>query len=293
MNTRRLALGAAVWLVVAGTSAAGQAPQQQAPAPGTPAPVQVGVPQGGDQQREQQRQRQLAAERAKLAGLPVPRSEDGHVLIGSTGTAKGVWLPGAGNLGITNPPYQPWAAAVAADRRKMQLEPHTRCKPSGGPRQFLTPYGVEVVEIPEIKRAFIFDIGGPHTYRTIYMDGRKHPDALQPDFYGHSIGTWEGDTLVVDTVGFNEDFWLDRGNLPHTSALHLIERFTRTAFDTLKYELIIDDPGAYTQRFGGTTNLRWEQGTELFEYVCQQENYAPLLMVGQGTSVDRSSAFIP
>ena len=125
----------------------------------------------------------------------------------------------------------------------MQLEPHTRCKPSGGPRQWLTPYGAEFLELPDQQVAYIFDIGGPHTYRTIHMDGRKHPAKLTPSFYGHSIGWWEGDTLVVDTVGFNEDFWIDRGQVPHTTQLHLIEKYTRTALDTMRYELTVDDPG--------------------------------------------------
>jgi hypothetical protein len=186
-----------------------------------------------------------------------------------------------------------WTRAVSDDRRRMQLEPHTRCKPSGGPRQWLTPYGAEFLELPEAKVAYIFDIGGPHTYRTIYLDGRKHPETLTPSYYGHSIGSWDGDTLVVDTVGFNEGFWIDRGQLPHTSQLHLIEKYTRTALDNMKYELTIDDPGAYTSTFTGVSNLRWENGTELFEYVCQQENYAPTLMVGEGTKVDRTSPIVP
>ena len=201
---------------------------------------------------------------------------------------------GRGAAGPCTPiPYMAWTRGVSDDRRRMQLEPHTRCKPSGGPRQWLTPYGAEFLELPEAKVAYIFDIGGPHTYRTIYMDGRKHPETLTPSFYGHSIGTWEGDTLVVDTVGFNEGFWIDRGQLPHTSQLHLIEKYTRSALDTMKYELTIDDPGAYTSTFTGVSNLRWENGTELFEYVCQQENYAPTLMVGEGTKVDRTSPIVP
>jgi hypothetical protein len=97
----------------------------------------------------------------------------------------------------------------------------------------------------------------------------------------------------VDTVGFNEGFWIDRGQLPHTDKLHLIEKYTRTALDTMKYELTIDDPGAYTAIFTGTSNLRWENGTELFEYVCQQANQAYTLMVGDATSIDRSSLIIP
>ena len=136
---------------------------------------------------------------------------------------------GRGGVGPCTPiPYMEWTRAVSDDRRRNELEPHTRCKPSGGPRQWLTPYGAELVELREQKVAYIFDIGGPHTFRTIYMDGRKHPEQLTPTYYGHSIGWWEGDTFVVDTVGFNERFWIDRGQLPHTDKLHLIEKYTRT-----------------------------------------------------------------
>jgi hypothetical protein len=204
---------------------------------------------------------------------------------------------GAGRGGAAGPctpiPYMAWTRGVSDDRRRNELEPHTRCKPSGGPRQWLTPYGAEFLELPEVKEAYIFDIGGPHTYRTIYLDGRKHPEKPTPSYYGHSIGWWEGDTLVVDTVGFNESFWIDRGQIPHTDKLHLIEKYTRTALDTMKYELTVDDPGAYTGVFTGTSNLRWENGTELFEYVCQQANQAHTLMVGDGTSVDRTTPIVP
>jgi hypothetical protein len=86
---------------------------------------------------------------------------------------------------------------------------------------------------------------------------------------------------------------MDRGLLPHTTRLHTIERFTRVNSATLRYELTVDDPGAYTKPFSGATDLRWENGTELFEYVCQEANYAHDLMVGQGTSVDRTSPIVP
>jgi hypothetical protein len=201
---------------------------------------------------------------------------------------------GAGAAAPCTPvPYMPRPLAVSNDRRRNELEPHTRCKPSGGPRQWLTPYGAEFLELPEQRVAYIFDIGGPHTFRTVYMDGRAHPKDLTPSFYGHSIGWWDGDTLVVDTVGFNEGFWLDRGQLPHTTQLHLLEKYTRTSVGSMQYELTIDDPGAYTEPFTGTSNLRWESGTELFEYICQQANQASTLMVGAGTSVDRSSPIVP
>jgi len=242
----------------------------------------------------------VGAGRGRNAGppQPAPRNADGRALLGgATVKDKGVWLPVFGILDPIKPakdvPFQPWAKAVYDDRQKNELEPHTRCKPSGVARQFLTPYGVEFVEMPELDRLFIFDIGGPHTYRTVYMDGRTHPANLTPTYYGHSVGWWEGDTLNVDTTGYNEGFWLDRRGLPHTEAMHTLERFTRTDAATIKYEVTVNDPGAYTAPWTTTFNLRRETGTELFEYVCQQANYASELMVGEKKSVDRTSTIIP
>src|SRR5207247_3134598 len=135
--------------------------RQGAPAGGG---VQVGVPQG----RGGAPGRGRGGPPAPPA-KPAPRSADGKILLGgATPGEKGVWLPGGGGnttLSADQVPFQPWARAVLADRQKNQLEPHTRCKPSGVSRQFLTPYGVEFVDLPEIQRVYIFDIGGPHTYR--------------------------------------------------------------------------------------------------------------------------------
>jgi hypothetical protein len=230
---------------------------------------------------------------------PAPKSASGRVILGALpGGKNGVWTP---RFGVTAPiakletvPFQPWSKALYDERQKHELEPHARCKASGAARQFLTPYGVEFVELAELNRMLIMDIGGPHTFRTIYMDGRSHPDNLSPTNYGHSIGWWEGDTLVVDTVGYNEDFWLDRRGLPHTEKLHTIERFTRTNKDTIDYKIVIDDPATYTAKYEGGFNLGYDEETELFEYVCQQANYAHELMVGGETrTVDRSSPIIP
>jgi hypothetical protein len=230
---------------------------------------------------------------------PAPRNDNDRVILdGESSSSVGVWTP---MFGISDPvapietvPFQPWAAALYDARQAHELEPHARCKASGVARQFLTPYGVEIVEIPELERLFIFDIGGPHTFRTVYMDGRSHPTDLQPTNYGHTIGWWEGDTLVMDTVGYNEDFWFGRRGLPHTEALHTIERLTRTDERLTEYVLEIHDPNVYTAPFVGGFNLRWNEGTELFEYVCQQANYAHELMVGQESeSVDRSSSIVP
>jgi hypothetical protein len=203
-------------------------------------------------------------------------------------------LPGAPERPkVSEVPFQPWAKDLYTFRQRNPFEPHTRCKPSGGVRQFVTPYGAEFVDMPELKRVFIMDIGGPHSYRIVFMDGRPHPKDLEPSYFGHSIGHWEGDTLVVDTVGFNEQFWIDREGSPHTEKLHFIEKFTRTDFNTMKYEVTIDDPGAYTRPWSSGFLLRWTPNLELFEYVCQDNNHAGELMIGNETSVNRNSEIVP
>jgi hypothetical protein len=188
----------------------------------------------------------------------------------------------SGKITVGRLPFQPWASALYSERSRSFNEPHTRCKASGGPRQFLTPYGVEILDLPDQQRILVVDIGGPHSMRVIYTDGRPHPANLPPTGFGHSIGRWDGDSLVVDSVGFNEGFWMDRQGLPHTEKLHLTERFTRTDFNTLQYQLTVDDPGAYTAPWTTGLLLRWNSNQDLFEYVCQDNNLAPNLMIGDG-----------
>jgi len=230
---------------------------------------------------------------AATAAAPAPRGPNGRPLLGPRPGEKGVWQ-GDGRLAINpnsyeprssvnalihidNVPLQSWARAVVNERHAefLKYEPHARCKASGGPREFVTPYGVEFVEFPELQRIYIFDIGGPHTFRTIHMDGRKHPSELIPSAYGDSIGRWDGDSLVIDTVGFTEKFWMNRDGLPHTDQMHLTERFTRVDLNTLKYEVTIDDLGAYTAPWTSGFNMRWTDGQELFEYICQDNNHFP------------------
>jgi hypothetical protein len=230
---------------------------------------------------------------------PAPRWPDGRVNLGAPLGETGVWERRNEHL-VINPrsyqadatknarihidqvPLQPWARQLTNYRHAISLasEPYTRCKPAGGPRQFMSPYGLEIVEFPELERVYIFNISNAMSYRTIYMDGRQHPKNLVPTYLGHSIGRWDGDTLVIDSVGFSEDGWMNRDGLPHTSQLHLIERLTRTNFETLNYEVTIDDPGAYTAPWTSGYTLGWSKGLALFEYVCQENNISPESMGG-------------
>lgn len=211
---------------------------------------------------------------------PAPHWPDGHVNLGSAPDKKGYWetRPGAGGFRPTGPvPFQPWAKAVFDYRQKTQStdSPLVNCKAAPGP-SFLNSPGFEFVEVPELKSLFILDIAGPHSWRVVYMDGRPHPKAedLRPTFLGHSTGHWEGDTLVIDSVGFNEKMWA-MGAYPNTSQLHLTERISRPNLKTLNYEATVDDPGAYTKPWTGRfsinekTILSWIAGGEMFEYICE------------------------
>ena len=234
---------------------------------------------------------------------PAPRWPDGRINLGAPKGENGLWerrnehlvinpksyqadATRSARIHIDQVPLQAWARELTNYRHSLSLasEPYTRCKPAGGPRQFMSPYGLEIVDMPELQRIYVFNVSNAQSYRTIYMDGRSHPRDLAPSFLGHSIGRWEGDTLVVDSVGFNEGSWMNRDGLPHTTQLHLTERLTRVNFDTLNYEVTIDDPGAYTAPWTSGYTLGWSKGLELFEYVCQENNLSPESMAQGITS---------
>ncbi|MES2603761.1 MAG: hypothetical protein V4603_02425 [Pseudomonadota bacterium] len=145
---------------------------------------------------------------------------------------------------------------------------------------FHTPYGLEIIDLGE--EVLIANIGSPHSWRQIYMDGRPHPQNYAPGWYGHSVGRWEGDTLVVDTVGFlgDEKFWISRDGFPHTTQLHTIEKFSRPTYGRLRYEITVDDPGAYTAPWTGGWFLYFTPGNEPFDYLCQENNLDPQRLAG-------------
>jgi hypothetical protein len=234
---------------------------------------------------------------------PAPRWPDGTINLGAPPGRTGKWegneplvtdpdnyenrlgrAERRGRVHIDEVPMQPWARALVKERNDRFLadEPYTRCKPSPMARAMGTAYGIELLNVPGTGRVYMFQTGGAHSYRTIYTDGRAHPAQLDKSYFGHSIGRFDGDTLVIDTVGFNEGAWMDRYGMPHTDRLHTIERITRMDFNTLDYSVTIDDPGAYTAVWTSGFTKTWEDGTDLFEYVCQENNFGPQLMVGVG-----------
>lgn len=110
-------------------------------------------------------------------------------------------------------------------------------------------------------------------FHVVYMDGRDHPKDLDPTWFGHSIGRWDGDTLVIDTVGFNGKTRLDTIGHPHSDKMHVIQRFTYTDPDHIAYEITVDDPVYYTKPWKNTrTFWRLLPGEELIEYSCEENN---------------------
>jgi hypothetical protein len=234
-----------------------------------------------------------------LAPRPTPRWPDGRPALGAvSGSMGGYWsFPSATALveeGVQVPmspdgllanlrdaarvaPMQPWALGLYRHRQTRQLQDdpmYLNCKPPGGPRQYQSNLGVQLVEDKEQERIFVLIGSGNRNYRIIYLDGRDATgqvggDDDNPLYYGRSVGRWDGDTLVVDTRGFNEDFWFTNGGLPHTNRLQLIERFSRPDLDTLRYEVTIEDTGAYTRPWTASWTLQWVGGQELPTHFCQ------------------------
>jgi hypothetical protein len=236
------------------------------------------------QQRGQRGAPPAAEAAAAVATEPAPRWPDGRVNLGSTREQKGYWevRPGLGGAPrAADVPFQPWARALYQYRtgRTDLYPPLVLCKPSAGPGFFNAP-GFEIVDMPDLKKVYILNIAGAHSWREIHMDGRPHPtgDDLRRTFFGHSVGRWEGDTLVIETVGFNEKFWLT-GAYPTTEKLKLTERISRPNLRTLNYEYVVDDPGAYTGTWGGRWTITeksassWIAGGEMFEYICQDSRF--------------------
>ncbi|MBI2150522.1 MAG: hypothetical protein HYU27_07945 [Acidobacteria bacterium] len=256
----------------------------------------------GAQTGSRDAQAALRTARNAASAQPTPRLPDGTVNLGRVGGEKGVWgLPGILNfaqMAVGGPengdprlagvatggaakepwiPFMAWSAAVYNyhSMNESKYDPEGYCLPPGGPRLMGTPYPAEIFQFPEQKRIFIVFEGGAHIWREIYMDGRPHPapsDLKGLTWLGHSVGRWEGDTLVIDTAGFNEGTWIDRAGHPHTDQLHIIERITRPNKGLLHFEATIDDPGAYTKPWTTRWDIPWRAGQELQEYICQENN---------------------
>jgi hypothetical protein len=211
---------------------------------------------------------------------PTPKTADGKV------DFTGLWSPDRTFIydisstlkkGETLP-LQPWAEKLTKEHMSKD-DPEANCLPTGVPR--MAPYPWKIVQTPQYIY-FLFE-GNIHSYRQIFMDGRKHTKDPNPTWYGESIGHFEGDTLVIDTIGFNDKFWFDFAGHPHTEQLHTIERFRRPDLGHLEFEVVIDDKGTFTRPFTMYGHSTLEVGTELMEYICQENNVDVRHITGKDT----------
>lgn len=162
----------------------------------------------------------------------------------------------------------PWAAAYY--KRQMEdvgkNDPHTiGCLPMG-PRRLTGGGLTRIIHTPSLMVMLSEDL----TYRQVFLDGRLLPKDPQPAFVGYSVGHGDGDTLVVESAGFNERTWLDMGGHPHSEALHTTERFRRTAFGRMDLTVTLEDPKAYAAPWTVRVNVSLAPGTEFIEYVCAE-----------------------
>jgi len=200
--------------------------------------------------------------RNKYAGQsgPVPRTVDGKPEL------SGVWNSND-DPNPEEPSMLPWAAALSKKwvEDKLRDTPSGFCLP-GGPL-ITGPLLYRIVQTPTLFLTLWEDVA---PVRQAFLDGRGHPKDINPTWMGHSIGHWEGDTLVIDTVGMNDKSWLNI--YPHTEQLHLIEHYRRTDFAHLQMDIIIEDPGAFTKPW--TIHSVWNlaPGEEIGEYVCSENN---------------------
>lgn len=205
---------------------------------------------------------------------------------------SGVWMqypdgptPGVPGMNAIDerfrPPFTPWGQARFDAARPMQgptavpgqeNAPTLHCDPDGPPRVLNLPNPFEIIQIPGRVLMF-FELG--HVWRTIWTDGRALPKDPDPTWLGYSVGKWEGDTFVVDTIGFNDKLWVDVFGSPRSDQMHLTERYRRLNHDTLEMQITMDDPKAYTKIWVNPPKLhKLEPTWEIAEWFCviEEEN---------------------
>jgi hypothetical protein len=192
---------------------------------------------------------------------------------------SGVWYAQR-PIDAGTPEPLPWAAALLRERAENNGKdaPGARCMPRG-----ITNAGAlfpwRIVQTPALL-VMIFEDDIP-SHRQVFLDGRAHPKNIDPKWMGHSIGHWEGDTLVVDTVGFDDRSWLTAQGHPHTEKMHVIERFRRPDLGHLEIEFTIDDPDTYSKPWIIKRAADLDTKDDVGEYVCTENNKDPEHMVGK------------
>jgi hypothetical protein len=207
---------------------------------------------------------------------PAPKTSDG------TPDFSGIWKTPTGrylaNLAAdgVEVSMQPWAEKVYRERQANfgRDRPSAACLPHS-----VTDFDAHITprKIVQTKDLLVMLFEGYHTFRQIPTDGRAFPREVEPAWFGYSVGKWERDTLVVETVGVNEKTWLDDAGHPHSDALRIHERFRRTDFGHMTVQITIDDPKAYLKPW--TVSFGWElmPDTDLLDWVCENNRYFEII----------------
>ena len=178
------------------------------------------------------------------------------------------------------PPYQPWAAEAKRSRMEQngKDDPVSRCLPGGVVKLHTTPQLRKIIQVPGL----LVSLNEMEaTYRQIFTDGRPLPTIEMPSFKGYSTGKWEGDTLVVETIGFNDNMWLDRSGSPITDAAKITERYRRINYGTMEIEVTIDDAKAYTRPWTLKLTHKIVLDTDLMDYICVENEKDAGRLVGK------------
>ena len=202
---------------------------------------------------------------------PAPRLADGHVDL------SGIWEH-TGNSHVQNIAadikpgeiaYQPWAKTLVdarADGSQARDDPPANCMPQGVPRINAAPSPWKIIQTPGLV-AILYETF--NFWRQVFLDGRELGEDFTPSWFGYSTGKWEGDTLVVDTKGFNGKAWIDQAGRPTTEALHVTERFQRKDLGHMEVQITIDDPKAYTKPWTVTEKFNLVTYGDLLEVICE------------------------
>jgi hypothetical protein len=196
----------------------------------------------------------------------VPRALDGRIDL------SGVWIISGSTDLPSDPAYLAAAKKLYDERRASggKGDPEKQCLPNGVVRIEPLPY--KIVQTPTL--IVLLSEGNTHSYRRFFLDGRVHNLDLEPNTWnGNSIAHWEGDTLFVDTIGFNDKSWLDSTGKPHSEALHVSERYRRPDLDHLEIGYTLDDPKAFSKPYTFTRTFTRVVGRDLEEYFCAMNGF--------------------
>ena len=211
---------------------------------------------------------------------PVP-SPQAHTA-GGVPDLSGVWMGHSttftfdpNNQRFDKPDETPMLPAAASEFKALRArdeadhygtDPSLSCAPPGFPRLLLYHFPIEIFQLPD-RVVMIFEFH--HFIREIFTDGRPHPPDLDPTYMGNAVGHWEGDTLVVDTIGLTDKTWLDQVGHPHSDALHLTERIRRVDAKTLEDDITLDDPKTFMHPLSGRQIYDLKPGWTISEYICE------------------------